>query len=683
MSPPANRIGIDPTLMTQLIAEMKRLEASWSDVDGQLHNALRSIGTSISGPGLLKDIWFQIAQEVPGLQRRLDLIVSTQKIGLDKGVVWADETLWVSNSPASGAAAAKSAADQLRKARKEAAAAGGQVTLSRETLDLLERHQHDPYFAVAFMKEMPPKELKTLLGDLYGSARNPLVQDGSDSPSADLDRLLKTLSVTLGTASRGVGGMKLPKEYTDELIAADGVVAAVDGRIVDKLLQYGTFDDAFLRDIANKVFDNAQKPISERADIVEFTPGLAAALARNARVAQDFFADPARKPLAFLMRETSWSDRGAALGRAIEAATRTFRDHGQPPDTSRGYKSALIASWAVHFWADPRAQATVADSRQSAARVFSAYMSDVHRVANGTTSEKPGVHPLPDTDPNLPGDQPHSARFDREELTKAMTWVAKDPQAFKTVVEGHGEYVLKALDARAAAVAKEFNSEFAAWQRDHPNATEAERSAYREKLLKDSMAGSPGEFFKAQVFSLSKSLYFVIDAGNLASINEADRKDERDKAFSEGIARTTKLALTPFGDAPAAIFEFAEGFASDKMKFTEGDKARDQGESKLLQSQNLFKDVTANMMMRYGMFGKEGAPDSAHPHSFKNSAKGSDGDFLESDRIKPRTQMNDTQVSAYEEWLKHSTASGIFNSVSQNVELGFQRPVPDYERAKD
>ncbi|NRQ32960.1 hypothetical protein HII36_14075 [Nonomuraea sp. NN258] len=669
--------------MTQLIAEMKRLEGSWSDVDVQIHNALRSIGTTISGPGLLKDIGFQVAREVPRLQQRLDLIINTQKIGLDKGVVWADETLWASNSPAGGAAAAKSVADQLRKARKDATEAGGPMVLSRETLDLLERHQHDPYFAVALMKEIPPKELKALLGDLHGSVRNPMVKDGAGPQSSDLDRLLKTLSVTLGTASRGVGDMRLPKGYTDELIATDGSVAAVDGRIVDKLLQYGTFDDAFLRDIANKVFDNAQKPASERADVIAFSSGLATALARNPRVAQDFFTDPVRKPLAFLMRETHWSDRGAALGRAIEAATRTYRDHGQPPGTSRGYKSALIASWAGHFWSDPKAQAALADSRQSAARIFSTYMSDVHRVANGTTSEKPGVHPLPDTDPNLPGNQPHGARFDRENLMKAMTWAAKDPKAFSAIVEGHGEYSLKLLDARAAAVAKEVNGEFTAWLRRHPEATKAEQSAYREKILKDSMAGSPGDFFKAQVFSLSKSLYFVTDAGNMASINDADRKDERNKAFSEGLARTTKLALTPFGNAPAAIFEFAEGFVSDKIKFNEGDKARDQGESKLLQSQNLFKDVTANIMMRYGLFGKEAASDGTHPHAFGNSAKGSEGDFLEGGLIKPRSQMTETEVAAYEEWLKHSKASGIFASVSQNVEQGFQRPVPKYEEAKD
>ncbi|WP_379490682.1 hypothetical protein [Nonomuraea rubra] len=107
--------------MTQLISEFKRLNRAWPDADAQIARALSSIGTSMTGPGLLRDVASQIAQHIPDLQRRLDLIISTQKIGLDKGVVWADETLWVSSSPASGAAAAKTVAGQLRKAVEDVA----------------------------------------------------------------------------------------------------------------------------------------------------------------------------------------------------------------------------------------------------------------------------------------------------------------------------------------------------------------------------------------------------------------------------------------------------------------------------------------------------------------------------------------------------------------------------------
>ncbi|MEU8361044.1 hypothetical protein AB0C27_34010 [Nonomuraea sp. NPDC048882] len=668
--------------MTQLIAEMKRTERSWSEVDAQLYNALRSIGTSLPGPGLLRDIGFQIGREVPSLQRRLDLIVSTQKIGLDKGVVWADETLWASSSPAGGAAAAKSAAEQLRQARKDADGVKGQKVISPETLKLLEKHQHDPYFAVALAKEIPPAELKAILGDLYDSVRNPLDERRPGPPSDKLEHLTKLLSVTLGTASRGVGNMRLPKGYADELIRHTDGIAGLEDAIVGKLLQHGAFDDAFLLDLANKVYDNARKPTSERQNMLAFGPGLATALANNPRVAQDFFTDPARKPLAFLIRQTYWGDRGAALGKAIEAASTTYRDHGQPPGTSRGYKSALIASWAVHFWSDEKVQRSLPETRQSFARIVSDYMSDVHRVANSDILETPGVVTLPDTDPNLSGHQDHAARFHREELKSVLIWAAKEPDAFKTVVESNGEYSFRVLNARGSEVANEIKAEFATWQKQNPNATEAEQSAYRQKLIKDTMSGNPGDFFNAKVTALSKSLYFLVDSANMASINEADRKDQWEKAFTDGIKRTTKLALTPAGDGVNAVYDFVEAYVSDNQEPTRGEKARDEAADKLTQSQNLFKFLTANVMLRHGLFGDENAPGSSHPHAFENSAKRSTGNFLIDGRIKPPDQMDADEAYAYDEWLKHSTAAGIFNNTAQAVHDGFKLPSSRYEAAK-
>ncbi|GAA2211415.1 hypothetical protein GCM10009850_068740 [Nonomuraea monospora] len=680
MSPAPNRIGIDPTLMTQLISEFKRVDRAWPDADAQIARALSSIGTSMTGPGLLRDVASQIAQHIPDLQRRLDLIISTQKIGLDKGVVWADETLWVSSSPASGAAAARTVAGQLRKAVEDVA--NGRGTLSKETLDLLERHQHDPYFAVALAKEIPPKELKALLERLYLAHRGSLGDDwAKPSSSSVMDQLARALSVTLGTASRGVGDMKLPKTYVDELIATDD--DPMSGRMVDELLRYGTFDDAFLREVANKVFDNAQKPASEQQDIIKFGPGLAAALANNARVAQDFFTDPARKPLSFLMRDNFWGSGNGELGRAIEAATMTFRDHGQPPGSSRGYKSALIASWAAHFWSDPRAQANLPDTKQNAARMFSAYMGDVHRAAITDFPEPMGANPQPDSDPNLPGKQPYGAMFDSGAVKKVMTWAFKDPQALKIAVEGHGEYSTKVLDAQGKVIRDTVNAEFAEWQSAHPDASEEEQQAHRQKLLTDNMNSNPGKLFNAQANALGKSLHLMVDAGNLTNINEADQKDQKSQAFKDGVSRTLKLVLTPAGDWVVAGYEFLEGPVSDSIKHTEGKAARSQGEEALRESQRLFKDLTANVMMRYGLFGDESAKGSAHPHASENYAERSGGDFLVNGQIIPRDQMTWQQRIAYDEWLKSSPAAAVFREVDRAVWEGFQLDVPPYPEAEE
>ncbi|TMR93040.1 hypothetical protein [Nonomuraea basaltis] len=663
--------------MNQLIGEIKRLERSWAEVDTQLSNALRSIDTSMSGPGLLKDLGFQIAQRIPDLQRRLDLIVATQKIGLDKGVVWADETLWASNSPASGAAAAKSVADQLRRAKKDAAFVGGQDALTRETLELLEKHKHDPYFAVAFAKEMPPKELRALLRDLYSSdrdSRRSLHKDWKEPPSSDVDRLVAALSVTLGTASRGVGDMKLPKGYADELIASDG--EPLSDHVVNRLLQYGTFDDAFLLDIANKVFDNERKPRGEQQEMIGFGPGLAAALANNPRVAQDFFADPTRKPLAFLMREKYWGSGEHELGRAIEAATTRFRDNGQPPGSSRGYKSALIASWAIHFWADPRAQFALPDTRQSAARVFAAYIGDVNRISP-RNPDYLGVNPLPDPDSILPGKQPYGAVFGHDESKRAMIWAFKDPEALKTVIAAHGKYSVMALDAQAAQVAQANKDAFNAWRKSHPNATQAEIDAQQQKILRGNMAGHTAEEFKARVFGLSKSLHFIVDAGNQSEINVADARDKTNKTMRDVAASTVKLMLTPTGEWVVAGYEFLEDNFGDQIKTDEGTKAREKAATALETSETMFRDLTADAMMRHGLFGDGTAAATTHPHTSENYAKGSERDFLRDGEILPRSAMTTKQRLAYEDWLEQGPASGMFKEVNDAVGDGFHPRPPD------
>lgn len=670
MSPHPTRIGIDPALMNQLINEIRRLKQSWPEIDNQIGSALRAADTSMYGPGMLRDISFQIGERIPDLQRRLDLIIATQKIGLDKGVVWADESLWVSISPTSGAAAAKQVADELRAARQNFPFL--QRPLSARTLDALEKHQHDPYFAIAFAKEMPPEELKELLRDLDQSQATMLIGKDDKGPESDAQRLLSTLGTILGTASRGVGDMRLPKGYGDQLISNKDVR---DSSTVNELLRHGTFDDAFLRDLANKVYDNTQKSPGDRGDIIGFGSGLAAALANNPRVAQDFFADQARKPLAFLMRNNRWDDGGREMGRAIEAATTTYQDHAEPPESSRGYKSALIASWAVHFWADNKAQWALPKTQLSAARVLSAYISDVNRIPGSSPKETMGVTPLADSDPNLPGQQPYGAQFERKALQDMMTWAFGDPQALKTVTEAHGRYSLKVVDTQANQIEEASTKAFKEWQRSHPNATKSELVEEWQKTLEAGMVSATAEEFKAKVFNLSRSLYLVVDAGNLSDINKADRKDESYEAFSDAIINTTKMVLTPAGDEVVAGYEGMQDSLDDAFKFEEGKKARAQAGSTLIESQNLFKDLVAGAMLRHGLFGEGSTPGGTHPHAFRNYAKDSPGDFLSKDgQLKPRSTMDATEDFAYTEWLGQSKASRIFNGIDSSVRSGFTPP---------
>ncbi|WP_143044118.1 DUF6571 family protein [Nonomuraea jiangxiensis] len=657
--------------MTQLINEIKRLKQSWPEIDDQIGSALRAADTSMPGPGMLRDISFQIGERVPDLQRRLDLIIATQKISLDKGVVWADESLWVSNSPSSGAAAAKQVAGELRAARRNFPFL--QRPLSDKALDALEAHRHDPYFAVALLKEIPPNELKALLVDLDQSVgiMGTLKSEGAVS---DQQRLISTIGTLLGTASRGVGDVKLPKDFVDQLVSNKDVR---DSKIVNELLKHGSFDDAFLLQLTRKVYDDAQKSRADQGSVIWFGDGLAAALANNPRVAQDFFTDPARKPLAYLMRQHQWADRGQEIGRAIEAASTTYRDHTQPPGHSRGYKSALIASWAVHFWADKKTQATLSKTRMNAANVLSAYISDVHRAPGSSDKETMGVTPLLDTDPNIPGLQPYGATFERQPLKDMMTWVFDNSEALKTVTKAHGVYSVKVLDVQADQLKEENARVFEEWKKSHPTATKSELAQQWQRILEAGMVNATAQEFKAKVFNLSRSLNLIVETGNLSDINKADRRDESYEAFTDALITTTKLVLTPAGDVVVAGYEGMQGSLDDALKFEAGKKARAQAASTLVDSQNMFKDLVAGAMLRHGLFGEASTPGSTHPHAFPNYAKGSSGDFLKSDgQLKPRNTMNADEDFAYTEWLKSSKATRIFSETDAAVTSGFAPPPP-------
>ena len=65
--------------------------------------------------------------------------------------------------------------------------------------------------------------------------------------------------------------MKLPKSYTDELITNQD--EALTSFAVNRLLRHGSFDDAFLRDLVNKIYDNMQRPRGDRQLLIGFGPG--------------------------------------------------------------------------------------------------------------------------------------------------------------------------------------------------------------------------------------------------------------------------------------------------------------------------------------------------------------------------------------------------------------------------
>ncbi|MEU8361232.1 DUF6571 family protein [Nonomuraea sp. NPDC048882] len=678
MSPEPTPLGIDPALMTQLISLMKRLSRTVPEVGAQVDKALNTVQLTLYGPGTARDVGHQIGAKVPDLQRRLDLMLAAQKVALDASrSLWADESKWLSDTPAAGAATAKRLADALRTGMKNG-------TIDQKTLDELRKHQDDPYFAVAFATQMPPHELKQLLSSLY---RRQNTASGADPEVlAELDKLSAALSTILGTASRGASDMKLPKGYVDQLLKHLDTPETTFA--LNKLLRTGKFDDAFLREVATKVYDHERAqpqdslywrnimPATQPANHLPAAykdpmAAVAAALANNPRAAQDFFTDPKRKPLDYLMRERVWYEAtDSDLGHALEAATTTFRDHDLPPGQSRGYTSALIASWTMRFWSNPAVQSNLRNTRQSVGNILSSYMSDVNRTSGDRVAHKPGVVTR-DPDTNLAGTQPFGALFDRDGLKGVMKWAFADLGVLKTVVTAQGQYSIEVLDERAAKIAEQNRADFEKWRRTHPEATTAEINEQRQEILEKRMTSSDGAIFGQTIDRLSRTFYVITDAGNIANITKADQHDKAFGAFKEAVTSVADLVPGPQGAIAGMLFDKGKAQVYGQFTGKQGAAARSQAASTIGQTIDMFTDITADVMTRHGLFGDKEVPARTHPHASVNFPRGSAGDFMDGDKIIPWGKMTEEQREAYTEWITHPDTGAVFRDPSNAVQEGF------------
>lgn len=123
--------------------------------------------------------------------------------------------------------------------------------------------------------------------------------------------------------------MKPADDYAGRLV--DGVEDPQAAFVLKRLLQDGEFDHRFLLTVVQKLYD---KDVAHPPDPSlprdawtmpgpkDISPGdlspmgtALVALAHRPAVAQDFFTDPQRRPLAYLMRKHHWSgDADADLG---------------------------------------------------------------------------------------------------------------------------------------------------------------------------------------------------------------------------------------------------------------------------------------------------------------------------------------------------------------------------------
>ncbi|MEV4805160.1 hypothetical protein AB0K18_34610 [Nonomuraea sp. NPDC049421] len=671
------QVGIDPALMTRLINAMRRTARTLPEVAVRIERDLTALGLHVWGPSHLHTVARRLTDELPALQGRLDLILATPDRTLGKdGLLWADESAWLSKSPAEGTTNAQLLTTRLRTELTAHA-------LTPETVAALERHKNDPYFALAFTQLISPAELRTLIARAYGPGLPP-----SERPLqydvATQDRLTTILSTLLATASRGAGRLTLPPDYAD-LLTAD-LHLPENAFALKRLLQDGTFDHTFLLTLVRKLYDLdlAHPPDLSLPRDMWTTPGprdtsagdlspmgtALAALAHHPAVAQDFFTDPARRPLAHLMRTHPWhGTAGTDLAWAIESATTEFRDHDLPPAESRGYKSALIASWALHFWSDPKVQKNLPESRLHVGRILAQFTGDVHRAAGSFSEEIPGVVMYEDPDKNLRGIEPYGTRINARELRGLLAWAFCDEEAFKSVSAAHGAYAAAMLDEVASKVALEVEAAFDAWRTAHPGATDQEKAAMRQDILEEHMARSGGAEFSRAARSLSRATWAISDAAQIGDISAAAENDARMSTFKELAKGVVELAPGPPGMFIGVIAESATTSIFGKIRTSEEERVRQEADSALRTTQNMFADVTVRAMMRHGLFGDATA--ITHPYRHEDFSPGAEGHFLKDGQIPPPTEMSPAQRIAYQDWLGLNETGRVFGRPDESIEIGF------------
>ncbi|MGR6914169.1 hypothetical protein ACU635_07950 [[Actinomadura] parvosata] len=356
----------------------------------------------------------------------------------------------------------------------------------------------------------------------------------------------------------------------------------------------------------------------------------------------------------------------------IRSAVSFTVPHDLPPERSRGYKSALIASWAMRFWSNPKVQSNLRDTRQSVGNILSAYMSDLNRTSSDRIAHKAGVITR-DPDTNLRGTQPYGAIFDGDGAKSAMRWAFADTAVLKTVVTAQGQYSINVLNERAAELAEQNRADFEKWRKDHPQATTTEINERRQKILEDRMTSSDGATFSQAVEKLSRTLFVITDAGNIANITKADAHDKAFGAFKEAITSVADLVPGPQGKIAGLLFDKAKSQVYGQFSGEQGAAARSQATSAIGQTIDMFTDITADVMMRHGLFGDGEVPVKTHPYASLNYPRGSAGDFINGSQIIPWSQMTEEQRDAYTEWVTHPDTGAVFRDPANAVREGFDQ----------
>ncbi|MEW9528154.1 hypothetical protein [Microbispora sp. NPDC049125] len=639
--------GINPDAMDEMERGLGRAEDVLGRNEPLLRQALDRVGIDVSGLGVLRETRSWIGSSRPDLRRRTETIRAertkwTASGVLPGGLTAFDETLYGKTAHDPDVYAAVKALIGVDE--------NGQV--DARTVAELEKRTGDATFTTALMNALGPARYRQVM-----------TQTTEDLEGKRSKRLQIALGKALGTASS-----HLTAAWRDGLMSGDRV-GWQEGYAIALALKHGTYDTRFLTSVARKIdaWDRkaSQFPAALDPGVME---ALMEALARDPAAAQDFFTgDDAM--LKHYLTERRVQDRGLALGKALEAAMLTFRDHdGSPQHPSRGYLSAKLMSEFVHLQAERIETGRPPESLVppvTTGHLLAGYIADIDNVAQkGGRVLEAGVRGA--GDPNGPGKNFWGVQFNKEELGSVMKETFADSKAFAPVLIAQTSYTAWLLDHGAAAMA----------------------------------AGRGDDALLTTASQTGAGFGMITDAAGLAKIEEGKELDETQAKNMQILMAVVNTGLAIPQAASwaigAGIVGALSGLAEDAVNGDAESKARSDANAAVDQTRTLLNDLTAQAMLRHGVFGSADPPAKTHPWaSLEGLKKGDDprdnpNNFLKADGLTIMTmkEMIDEsatnsvdkyrKVEAYDRWLYDGLAGKPWRDVQGRLNMGFSTAFAQY-----
>lgn len=465
---------IDIEAMESLVTTMNTAASDLRGKKGDLVGILSGVSLDTSRPWPLETAAAWVDAQVPGLRRRLALAQALAKSDprFRTGPVTIDEADLSTLTPDQARQQGERAAQLIRDGEDP----------SGELAGMMQRYGNDPYFAAALARNVSPQEVAEWVRDtsyaLHQQQTSGFTGDYEqfEADLANYQHIVQGLSAALGTATRNESpDLALPADYAErfaDAITDEGNVNG-EGAILGMILRGGTFGTDFLDTVAPRVYDYEQDGLDGRwadrtptdgwfvydaeghyLDCHDPLAGVLGALGNNADAAQHFFNYGPQVQveinghkiwvsdrMRYLIQERTWagsrySDEGQGLGRALEAATTTYRN-----DSTTGLVSAELATQTIALIgaATHDGWKMYKDMRDNVADILGSYGPDLMRISSTANDESELGALFNRSNPGFPpvGDGGmYGMNFDKEMLQRVLETIGEDDDNVERVMAG-------------------------------------------------------------------------------------------------------------------------------------------------------------------------------------------------------------------------------------------------------